>query len=168
MPIRIVSSYDHRGVVRLNSLCAAPAMTRFALFMANAGSFLGCILAWSCLIAIEPSLALPLVLSGVLGLLVFKLIKHTLRRPRPFARHQKIVLRGVPPDVFSFPSGHALHAASIATIVCLTWTWAWPLGVVWYLAMAASRIMLGLHYPTDVLLGGMLGALLGYFCWVVV
>lgn len=167
MPQRFVLFYDHLGVVRLNAMANRPAWKRFALVMAWAGSLEGCVFIWAILACLNHSLALPLITSGVLGLAILKAIKHTLRRPRPFVSHpQYVIAHGPVPDVFSLPSGHAMHAASLGMIVALTWSWAWPLAIAWYVAMAVSRPMLGLHFPSDVLLGGILGSALGWLCWM--
>jgi len=68
----------------------------------------------------------------------------------------------VPPlDEFSFPSGHTLHAVSF-TIVALTWFPALaPLLVPFTVLVAASRVVLGLHYPSDVLAATAIGGVLG-------
>jgi undecaprenyl-diphosphatase len=98
--------------------------------------------------------ALVMALTGVIGVLVYKLLKQTL------VRHSGISLHGAPLDRYSFPSGHTLHA------VAFTWQAAahfpelgWVL-VPFATLVAASRVVLGLHYPTDVLVGATLGALL--------
>ena len=105
--------------------------------------------------------ALIMLATGAAGLAVYKLLKHTFVRERPFIRHAGISLAGAPLDRYSFPSGHTLHA------VAFTWqaVAAFPeLGFVLVplaLAIAASRVVLGLHYPTDVLVGALLGAASG-------
>jgi undecaprenyl-diphosphatase len=105
--------------------------------------------------------SLVMLASGAAGLAVYKLLKRTFVRERPFIRHAGISLAGAPLDRYSFPSGHTLHA------VAFTWqaVAAFPeLGFVLVplaSAIAASRVVLGLHYPTDVLVGALLGALSG-------
>jgi undecaprenyl-diphosphatase len=63
-----------------------------------------------------------------------------------------------PLDEFSFPSGHTLHAVVFSTVVTAYYP---PLGwLVWPFTalVAASRLVLGLHYVSDVLAGALIGA----------
>jgi undecaprenyl-diphosphatase len=125
------------------------------------------LLSWGLLSLLDARLAFPLVVSGMAGLVLFKAAKLLLRRPRPFERHAHVVAHAHPPDVFSFPSGHALHAGALGAIVALAHPTLWLLGVAWALAMSVSRVVLGLHYPSDVAAGVVLGALLGAGAWCV-
>lgn len=95
--------------------------------------------------------------AGVSGLIIYKLIKSFTERPRPFVKSKSIVPGTAPLDQYSFPSGHTLHATSFS----LTATHFHPeLGWVllpFAMLVAMSRIVLGLHYPTDVLAGAVIG-----------
>src|SRR5690242_21014930 len=105
--------------------------------------------------------ALIMLASGAVGLGVYKLLKRTFVRERPFIRHAGISLAGAPLDRYSFPSGHTLHAVAFTWQGCAAFP---ELGVVLVplaLAIAASRVVLGLHYPTDVLVGALIGAASG-------
>lgn len=97
--------------------------------------------------------------AGGLGLVLYKGLKRSTRRLRPCARSTAIRVTVAPLDEYSFPSGHTLHAVAFTITAC-----AQHPGLVWALApfallVAASRLVLGLHYPSDVLAGALLGAL---------
>jgi len=108
--------------------------------------------------AVRPAVAMAL--TAIAGVLLYKWLKRTFVRERPFITHSAIDLAAAPLDRYSFPSGHTLHA------VCFTWqTVAHFSELSWILVpfaglVAASRVVLGLHYPSDVLVGALLGALL--------
>ena len=105
--------------------------------------------------------ALIMLATGAAGLLVYKILKRTFVRERPFIRHSGISLAGAPLDRYSFPSGHTLHAVSFSWQICAAFPELAVLVVPLALAIAASRVVLGLHYPTDVLVGALLGAASG-------
>jgi undecaprenyl-diphosphatase len=89
------------------------------------------------------------------------LLKRTFVRERPFIRHAGISLAQTPLDRYSFPSGHTLHAVAFAWQACAAFPELSFALVPLALAIAASRVVLGLHYPTDVLVGALLGAISG-------
>jgi len=102
--------------------------------------------------------ALVMLATGAAGLAVYKFLKRTFVRERPFIRYAGISLSGAPLDRYSFPSGHTLHAVAFTWQACAAFP---ELGIALIplaLAIAASRVVLGLHYPTDVLVGALLGA----------
>jgi undecaprenyl-diphosphatase len=97
----------------------------------------------------------------VLGAALYLLLKTRLLRERPYITHAGIEAHTAPLDRYSFPSGHTLHAVCFALIAT---TYFPELAIVLVpLAMLidASRVVLGLQYPTDVLAGGAIGAVLG-------
>jgi undecaprenyl-diphosphatase len=105
--------------------------------------------------------AAVMALTGALGLLVYKVLKRAFVRERPFITHAAIDPAMPPLDRYSFPSGHTLHAVSFALQASMHFPQlAWVL-IPLALTIAASRVVLGLHYPTDVLAGAVLGASLG-------
>ena len=111
--------------------------------------------------------ALPAVLHmlavGLACTLLYKLIKHKTLRPRPFNVYPSIVCNSQPLDQFSFPSGHTLHAVAFSIVAI-----AYFPALIWLLVpftvlVGLSRPILGLHYPSDVLAGALIGALLATF-----
>ncbi len=72
----------------------------------------------------------------------------------------QIEAAAAPLDRFSFPSGHTLHAVSFSLIVTAHYPALAPLVFAFAALGAASRPILGLHYPSDVLAGAAVGAAL--------
>ncbi len=108
--------------------------------------------------AVRP--AIVMALTGILGVALYKVLKRIFVRERPFITHSAIAVAGAPLDRYSFPSGHTLHAVSFAWQLTahfpeLGWVVV-PLACL----IAGSRVVLGLHYPTDVIAGAVVGALL--------
>ncbi len=109
--------------------------------------------------AIRPVISMAAV--ALVGLGAYKILKRIFVRERPFITHPAISLAAAPLDRYSFPSGHTLHAVAFSwqTIAHFP-EWAWLL-VPLACSIALSRVVLGLHYPTDVLVGAGMGAMLG-------
>jgi undecaprenyl-diphosphatase len=105
--------------------------------------------------------ALQCAVAGFSGLAIYRLLKNVLVRERPYMTHAAIICAGKPLDRFSFPSGHTLHAVSFTLVICSALPFMAVLLVPAAVLIALSRVVLGLHYPTDVLAGGLLGALIG-------
>lgn len=101
--------------------------------------------------------ALHMATTGLVAATLYRLLKGWTRRPRPYRSHAGIVAHIAPLDEFSFPSGHTLHAVCFS-IVATTWYPALfavllPLTVL----IAISRVVLGLHYPSDVIIAILIG-----------
>lgn len=124
---------------------------------------------WYALIAGLPLLAgsdgalaaVHMAVTGALTAVLYRWLKRWTRRPRPFRQHAGIVAHIPPLDEFSFPSGHTLHAVSFSTVALAWLPWLWPLLLPFTALVAVSRVMLGLHYPSDVLVAIALGCGIG-------
>ncbi|MGY4708086.1 phosphatase PAP2 family protein [Mycolicibacterium sp. CBM1] len=81
-------------------------------------------------------------------------IKLVVRRRRP--HHPSVTVNVETPSALSFPSAHATSTTAAAMLLCRATRSPLPLVVV--PAMALSRLVLGVHYPTDVLAGAAVGA----------
>ena len=111
---------------------------------------------------------LHMSLAGLSGTLLYKWLKGKTLRPRPFEVHQDIFLTGKPLDKFSFPSGHTLHAV-VFGLVAINYYPALSFIIMPFVSMVAlSRVVLGLHYPSDVLAGAIIGSLIAALSFLLV
>ena len=104
---------------------------------------------------------LHMAAAGLAGTLLYKWLKAKTLRPRPFEFYREIILSVPPLDQYSFPSGHTLHAVAFSLVALSYYPSLAVLLVPFTLLVAASRMVLGLHYPSDVLAGATIGALVG-------
>lgn len=114
------------------------------------------------------AIALLMVATGLSCTISYKLLKRWLIRERPFISFPSINCGTPPLDRYSFPSGHTLHAVCFNTVVALTAPEVAWLLFPFTLSVAASRVVLGLHYPSDVAVGALIGwclALLSVSCF---
>ena len=86
------------------------------------------------------------------------LIKHIVKRPRPFVRNLKII-SVYQPGEYSFPSGHSSTTFSTAMAVSNAYPKWYVIApaFLWAGSVSYSRMYLGVHYPTDVAAGAILG-----------
>jgi undecaprenyl-diphosphatase len=115
------------------------------------------------LLAADPATGRAFLAAAVaafaIELPVYTLVKRSVKRDRPCDRLAGVEGRITPGDRFSFPSGHTAAAFLMATLLGNTYPVLFPIAGAWALAVGVARIYLGVHYPTDVVAGMLLGAL---------
>jgi undecaprenyl-diphosphatase len=80
-----------------------------------------------------------------------------MKRLRPFERLKINNIPILPPDRYSFPSGHTSAAFLFATLISLNFPAFTMILFIYAFLVGLSRIILNLHYPTDVFIGSQLG-----------
>ena len=166
-----IALHDAGWCLRSNRWCARRGVLRFFATVSRLGDGLFWYALMLALIAFDGleglRASVHMAATGLATLLLYKLLKRWTRRPRPCARDGRIRAWVAPLDEFSFPSGHTLHAVAF-TLVALAYypMLAWVL-VPFSASVAASRVVLGLHYPSDVLAATAIGsALAGIALWL--
>ncbi|HZT37776.1 MAG TPA: phosphatase PAP2 family protein [Bryobacteraceae bacterium] len=97
------------------------------------------------------------------GIALFLWLKQLCNRPRPCAIQPHCWARLLPPDQFSFPSGHSITAFAFAGAAGALMPPLAPALLFCAANVAASRILLGMHFLSDVVAGALIGAGLGWF-----
>ena len=97
-----------------------------------------------------------------MGMILFLLLKRLTGRKRPCALEPHCWATLLPPDQFSFPSGHSITAFAFTTPMVIYYP-SLLIGLIFCAAsIAASRVLLGMHFLSDVLVGSAIGIVLGY------
>ena len=101
------------------------------------------------------------------GAMIFLVLKKVTGRKRPNALVPHCWATLLPPDQFSFPSGHTITA--FAFTIAMGSFYPHLIGILLFcaLSVATSRIVLGMHFLSDVVVGALLGAGLGYAGFVI-
>jgi undecaprenyl-diphosphatase len=101
-------------------------------------------------------------LAAGVGIALFLRLKKATGRKRPVAMEPHVWATLLPPDQFSFPSGHTITAFTVAVSLSMFYP-SLTVGLLFCAAsVAASRILLGMHFLSDVLAGSLIGATLAY------
>jgi undecaprenyl-diphosphatase len=106
-------------------------------------------------------------LSATTGVLLFIQVKKRFRRPRPCQISPHCWATLLPPDQFSFPSGHSITAFAFAIPFGLFYPDLMPGLLFCAVSVAVSRVLLGMHFLSDVVVGSMIGTILGYSSYLV-
>ena len=101
--------------------------------------------------------ALTAMAAYALEVPLFVLLKHLIKRPRPADALESLSAFIQPADRFSFPSGHTAAAFVMASLLCVFYPPVMLLALGLAVMVGLSRVLLGVHYPSDILAGATLG-----------
>lgn len=166
----IIASGDHRLMRRVNRWKPPRWIRLWMILATRAGDgWLWYVLGVLILLFGGPSRFEAVAAAGLssgIGTVVFLTLKRLTGRKRPCAIASHCWATLLPPDQFSFPSGHSINAFSFAVSIGL-FEHSLLYGLLFCaLSVAISRIMLGLHYLSDVVVGSLIGVGLGYACFL--
>ncbi len=94
-------------------------------------------------------------------------VKHLIKRDRPFVKYPGYIVNKVEEDGYSFPSNHTGGAFTLATSLSLEYP-KWYIiapSYIWASAVGFSRLQLGVHYPSDVIAGAVIGSATSWACF---
>jgi undecaprenyl-diphosphatase len=105
----------------------------------------------------DPDMVVLAALALIVTSAVVVVVKRAVRRRRPALDIQV----SVPPDRFSFPSGHTAAAFAVAVAMAAVHPWLLPPLLLLAIVVGYGRMYLGVHYPLDVGAGAAVGLLTG-------
>jgi undecaprenyl-diphosphatase len=165
--VNFITYRDHKLMQRVNGWYPPRWVRLFALWATRAGDgWLWWALGITILLFGGTGRFLAVGCTGLtvgLGILLFRMIKKTTGRRRPHVFKPNCWVTLLPPDQFSFPSGHTITAFAVAVSMSRFYhDLTIPL-LICALSIAVSRILLGMHFLSDVLAGVAIGTGLAFF-----
>jgi undecaprenyl-diphosphatase len=103
-----------------------------------------------------------MLVGGIVNLALYWVLKHGTARERPIVICPELRQCAPGLDRYSFPSGHTQHAVAFTLILVAHFPFAAPALVPFTLLTAYARVALGLHYPSDTVVGAGLGGVVGW------
>ena len=163
--LHFIAVRDHKLMRKVNHWAAPRWIRVWALAATRAGDGWLWYLAGLIVFVVGGEQRLTAVASAgsaaLVGVGLFMLIKRVSGRKRPCEIEPHCWAHLLPPDQFSFPSGHTITAFAVALSFGAFYPIALPLLLFCAISIAISRILLGMHFLSDVAVGAILGSGLG-------
>jgi undecaprenyl-diphosphatase len=160
--LQFIATRDHRLMRKVNKWPAPRWIRLWAIAATRAGDgWLWCLIGLTILIFGGDTRLTAIACAGsaaLVGIGVFKVLKRLSGRRRPCEIEPHCWARLLPPDQFSFPSGHTITAFGVSVALASFYPTLWPALLFCALSIAVSRILLGMHFLSDVVVGAILGS----------
>jgi undecaprenyl-diphosphatase len=156
-----ILSFDTKGFLWVMGVTDSALMKQSARLVSRLGDGYLYVLIGAAVYLLEPVYGEQFLFAGIVAyaieLPLYLLLKNLIRRPRPQVSRLGLRPRHKPSDEFSFPSGHS--AAAFLFAILLSAFYPWVMFPVFILAglIGLSRVLLGVHYPSDIAAGILLG-----------
>lgn len=164
--IRIIAAGDRKFMRRVNRWTPPIWVQRWMVFSSRAGDGWGWVIVGLIALACGGGRRVAALESSTLavcaGQVLFNVVKRVTGRVRPCETETHSWATLLPPDRFSFPSGHTITAFSMVVPLGLFYPAVFAPLIFCALSVACSRVVLGLHYLSDVAVGVAIGCGLGY------
>lgn len=157
---------EHQWCLRANTWAEQTWVRRYFQIVSRLGDGIAWYLLGAVIVMAEGAQGVPaishLLVMAVTTSLLYRYLKKWTKRPRPFANDNRIHVWTAPLDEFSFPSGHTLHAVSFTLVTLAYYPMLAAVLVPLAISIALSRVVLGLHYPSDVFAATVIGSVLAW------
>lgn len=166
----IIHHWDVSTFRRFTRLTARKLITRIARLASKSGDGHLYPLIGLLALLVDPDGSIAFLTLTALALAceraIYFIAKNVFKRKRPANILPQYRSAIVASDEFSFPSGHSSAAALMATLLVLFYGAAFSVLYFWVAAVAMSRVLLGVHFPSDIIVGSLMGATIAVCCWV--
>ena len=160
-PVKYLAQLDARVYARFGRLQEKWGLYRIARIVSFTGDGYLYVLIAACALAIAPATGKSMLVTGCLAVAIelplYFVLKKFFKRRRPYDVVPSLAQIHRPSDEFSFPSGHATAGFMTAYLVSQFFSWALIPMYVWATLIGLSRVILRVHFVSDVIAGMALG-----------
>jgi undecaprenyl-diphosphatase len=164
MVLEFITTRDYNLMRRVQNWPAPRWIRLWMMWSTRAGDgWLWCALGLLVLLFGGPSRFAAVAAGGLaagVGIGLFLFLKERTGRTRPCEIEPHCWAKLLPPDQFSFPSGHTITAFAICLSVSAYYPGLLPILLFCALSVAMSRVVLGMHFLSDVVAGALIGSAL--------